>query len=298
VPRHDELDLCVTEPGHDFQHNLQRCSHCQAVVQGVHCAYYCVCEVWGARLTGPLQDEAVVPDFGPISAGDLCLDATAQSLDLSSIPGGITTEPFQLVRADIKRLSGNIQGNLGVDHPALASVAEYFFANDGGKKIRPALVLLISQAASATSVPGDTEAGAVPYLNAEAAFHRVTAHPQYRQTAFLPLRDEEEVRASQMRLAEITEMIHTASLLHDDVIDGADTRRGIRSVNSVFGNKLAILAGDFLLARASICLARLRDVPVIETMSTIIEHLVKGEVMQMKSIPTTGSESERHVVSV
>ncbi len=58
------------------------------------------------------------------------------------------------------------------------------------------------------------------------------------------------------------EMIHTASLLHDDVIDVADTRRGVRSVNFVFGNKLAILAGDFLLARASVSLARLRNLDV------------------------------------
>ena len=57
-------------------------------------------------------------------------------------------------------------------------------------------------------------------------------------------------------------MIHTASLLHDDVIDVADTRRGVRSVNFVFGNKLAILAGDFLLARASVSLARLRNLDV------------------------------------
>lgn len=94
---------------------------------------------------------------------------------------------------------------------------------------------------------------------------------------------QELIYAQQRRLAEITEMIHTASLLHDDVIDVADTRRGVSSVNSVFGNKLAILAGDFLLARASVCLARLRNVPVVELLSTVIEHLVKGEVMQMRA---------------
>lgn len=51
------------------------------------------------------------------------------------------------------------------------------------------------------------------------------------------------VNPLQLRLAEITEMIHAASLFHDDVIDEADTRRGVPSVNKVFGNKLAILAG-------------------------------------------------------
>lgn len=92
---------------------------------------------------------------------------------------------------------------------------------------------------------------------------------------------------AQRRLAEISEMIHTASLFHDDVIDGAETRRGVPSVHMAFGNKMAILAGDYLLARASICLARLRHVQVIETMSTIIEHLVRGEVMQMRgSVPS------------
>jgi geranylgeranyl pyrophosphate synthase len=48
------------------------------------------------------------------------------------------------------------------------------------------------------------------------------------------------------RRAEIIEMIHTASLFHDDVIDAADTRRGIASTNAKFGNKVAILVGDFL----------------------------------------------------
>jgi len=87
---------------------------------------------------------------------------------------------------------------------------------------------------------------------------------------------------SQRRLAQISEMIHTASLFHDDVIDNADTRRNMPTVHKVFGDKMAILAGDYLLARASIYLARLRNVHVVETMSTIIEHLVRGEVMQMK----------------
>lgn len=79
----------------------------------------------------------------------------------------------------------------------------------------------------------------------------------------------------QKRLAEITEMIHTASLFHDDVIDKADTRRGVPSVNQVFGNKLAILGGDFLLSRASVSLARLRNFEVL--------HLYHCEVILYRS---------------
>jgi geranylgeranyl pyrophosphate synthase len=143
------------------------------------------------------------------------------------------------------------------DHPVLATVARYFFELDEGKKVRPVMVLLVSHAVNAgtdSGVNGGTDTG----VNA----------PQ--------------VLPTQMRLAEICEMIHTASLFHDDVLDKSDTRRGVPSVNKAFGNKMAILAGDFLLARASICLARLRDVEVVEVMSSVIEHLVKGEVMQMK----------------
>ncbi|KAJ8613033.1 hypothetical protein CTAYLR_004063 [Chrysophaeum taylorii] len=86
----------------------------------------------------------------------------------------------------------------------------------------------------------------------------------------------------QTRLAEIVEMIHTASLFHDDVIDGAPTRRGVASVNNKFGDKVAILAGDFLLARACVALSRLRDCDVVEVLAAVIEHLVRGEIVQMR----------------
>jgi hexaprenyl-diphosphate synthase len=88
---------------------------------------------------------------------------------------------------------------------------------------------------------------------------------------------------SQRRLAEITELIHTASLLHDDVIDHSIARRGNPSANIAFGNKMAVLAGDFLLGRASVALARLRDPEVTELLATVIANLVEGEFMQLKN---------------
>lgn len=87
----------------------------------------------------------------------------------------------------------------------------------------------------------------------------------------------------QRRLAEIVEMIHTASLLHDDVIDLSDSRRGRPSGNIAFTNKMAVLAGDFLLGRASVAIARLRNPEVIELLSTTIANLVEGEFMQLKN---------------
>ena len=85
------------------------------------------------------------------------------------------------------------------------------------------------------------------------------------------------------KLAEVTEMIHTASLFHDDVIDQAEIRRSIPSANLLFGNKVAILGGDFLLARASMALSRLGNLKAMELMASAIASLVEGEVMQMKA---------------
>ena len=170
--------------------------------------------------------------------------------------------PFDLVASDMRKLNGQIKELLGSDHPVLETVAQYFFDVEGGKKIRPTMVLLMSRACNEDAVARGLMTG------------DVAPSPK------------------QVRLAEITEMIHTASLLHDDVIDTADSRRGVESVNSMFGNKLAVLAGDFLLARSSVCMARLRNLDVIEILATVIEHLVKGEVIQMKGIKPNSADTQ------
>eukprot|EP00478_Filoreta_tenera_P000750 GABV01000755.1.p1 GENE.GABV01000755.1~~GABV01000755.1.p1 ORF type:complete len:265 (-),score=75.60 GABV01000755.1:43-837(-) len=102
-----------------------------------------------------------------------------------------------------------------------------------------------------------------------------------------------QISDKQFGIAEISEMIHTASLLHDDVIDQAETRRGSRSVSSLFGNKLAILAGDFLLSRASRKLARLESHRATDLMSEAIECLVKGEVIQIRNGQNAQTVHER-----
>jgi geranylgeranyl pyrophosphate synthase len=161
------------------------------------------------------------------------------NLDRHLVANGVS-EPFALVRSELKQMSSNIVSHLGVNNKLLLAVASHYFQQQG-KQVRPGLVLLMSRALAG----GD---------------------------AILP---------QQIRLAEITELIHTASLVHDDVIDAADTRRGQPSVNALYGAKQAVLAGDFMLARASVLLARLRNVDVIELLSTVIADLVEGEFMQM-----------------
>jgi geranyl diphosphate synthase len=92
-----------------------------------------------------------------------------------------------------------------------------------------------------------------------------------------------ELRVRQRGIAEITEMIHVASLLHDDVLDDADTRRGVGSLNVVMGNKMSVLAGDFLLSRACGALAALKNTEVVALLATAVEHLVTGETMEITS---------------
>ncbi|MEN9205545.1 MAG: solanesyl diphosphate synthase [Thermostichales cyanobacterium BF4_bins_65] len=82
------------------------------------------------------------------------------------------------------------------------------------------------------------------------------------------------------RLAQITEMIHTASLVHDDVIDTADKRRGVGTVNHDFGNRVAVLAGDFLFAQSSWYLANLDHLEVVKLLSQVIKDFAEGEIRQ------------------
>jgi geranylgeranyl pyrophosphate synthase len=203
--------------------------------------------------------------------GSILSNSNNSNISPSDINPPLTKEndPFIISQKDIGSLSSNIRSDLiGKDHPVLTQVAGYFFEDgkDGGKKVRPMMVLLLSRAMSISNVgnvSSNSKSNATTLTVADGDF-------------------DEQLFTSQKRLAEISEMIHTASLFHDDVIDKADTRRGSPAVHQVFGNKMAILAGDYLLARASVFLARLRNVEVVETMSTIIEHLVRGEVMQMR----------------
>lgn len=109
-------------------------------------------------------------------------------------------------------------------------------------------------------------------------------NPLTKKITILPEMDFDEERGiypKQRRLAEVVEMIHTASLLHDDVIDNADKRRGQPSGNVMFTNKMAVLAGDFLLGRATVAISRLRNPEVVELMSNCIANLVEGEFMQL-----------------
>lgn len=84
-------------------------------------------------------------------------------------------------------------------------------------------------------------------------------------------------------LAKTIEMVHAASLAHDDVIDQATMRRGHDSINIVSSNKKAILAGDYLLAHVIVELSKLENTDLIKEMSLVIQSLAKGEWLQVKA---------------
>jgi len=104
-----------------------------------------------------------------------------------------------------------------------------------------------------------------------------------------------EVWRKQAQLGQIVEMIHVASLIHDDVLDEADTRRGGEAVHKLYSNKVAVLAGDYLLSRASVLLARLENTAVVQIMATALESLVAGEIMQLKSAPESLLKMETYL---
>lgn len=98
----------------------------------------------------------------------------------------------------------------------------------------------------------------------------------------------EHLLPTQLRLAQIVEMLHTASLLHDDVIDASPLRRGAPSAPSKFGSKLSVLGGNFILGRASTALARLGDAEVTQLIASVISNLVEGEILQMRDVVLGG----------
>lgn len=150
-----------------------------------------------------------------------------------------TTSLFAPVDDDLRLLTDNLKRLIGARHPILGAAAEHLF-DAGGKRIRPAIVLLVSRATLL----------------------------------------EQEITSRHRRLAEITEMIHTASLVHDDVVDEAELRRNVPTVNSLFDNRIAVLAGDFLFAQSSWYLANLDNLEVVKLLSEVIRDFAEGEILQ------------------
>lgn len=200
--------------------------------------------------------------------------------------GDMHIDPLRIVAKEMKALTGDIRKLLGSGHPSLDRAAKYYTQSEG-KHMRPMIVLLMSRASALC--PKTPELAPLSEYRINSAISPIDVLRDVNPTSPLasfssePESTKSDILPSQRRLAEITELIHTASLLHDDVIDHSVARRGSPSANLEFGNKMAVLAGDFLLGRASVALARLRNPEVVELLATVIANLVEGEFMQLKN---------------
>ena len=155
------------------------------------------------------------------------------------------------IAADMRRVDGVIRTRLGSEVALVSQVAEYIIGS-GGKRLRPALVLLSANAAG------------------------------YRGEA-------------QYELAAVVEFIHTATLLHDDVVDGSQLRRGRATANAQFGNAAAVLVGDFVYSRAFQMMVNVNDMRVRQVLAEATNTIAEGEVLQLMNCHDPAVDEERYL---
>lgn len=158
---------------------------------------------------------------------------------------------LRVIAPDMEGVNRIIREQLHSHVPFIGQVAEYLI-NAGGKRIRPALVLLM---AKAFGYQGDR--------------HQM--------------------------MAAMIEFIHTATLLHDDVVDEADLRRGKSSANALFGNAASVLVGDFLYTRAFQMIVAVNDVRILPVLSDATNLIAEGEVMQLINVRNPDIDEERYM---
>ncbi len=97
------------------------------------------------------------------------------------------------------------------------------------------------------------------------------------------------------RFGAVVEMIHTATLVHDDIVDGADTRRGRESLNHMLGNDLTVLIGDYLYIRSMSLAAGAGNLRVVEMICGLTQRMIEGMLLEMMRGGTIGVTREEHL---
>src|SRR5918911_3331157 len=155
----------------------------------------------------------------------------------SAITNGVSingAEVFELLRDDLAAIEREFGRDTVSGVTAITEIGEYL-RGGGGKRIRPALLLLSSKLLDYSG------RGAV-------------------------------------RLGAVVEIIHTATLVHDDIIDEAQTRRGRPSANTTWGNARCVLAGDWLYMQAFKIALEERNLKVLDVLIELTQHMVEGEL--------------------
>jgi octaprenyl-diphosphate synthase len=151
-----------------------------------------------------------------------------------------TAAALALIADDMRGMDAVIERRLKSEVPLVSQVSRYIVAA-GGKRLRPALLLLMC--------------GALGY--------------------------REDQRYN---LAAVVEFIHTATLLHDDVVDESTLRRGRKTANEAFGNPASVLVGDFLYSRAFQMMVEAGDMRVMQTLAEATNVIAEGEVLQLMNM--------------
>jgi len=156
-----------------------------------------------------------------------------------------------LVAEDMKAVDAVIQHRLSSDVVLVNQLSQYI-VNSGGKRLRPLLSLMASQA---YAYKGE---------------HHHT-------------------------LAAIIEFIHTATLLHDDVVDESELRRGRETANALFGNAASVLVGDFLYSRAFEMMVDVGSMKVMQILAETTNVIAEGEVMQLMNCHDADTTEQRYL---
>jgi octaprenyl-diphosphate synthase len=167
---------------------------------------------------------------------------------LSSVKNLTFKEVLELVRPDLLRVEEEFGVQTSADVRPISEIGQYL-QEGGGKRLRPALVLLAAKLCG--------------YEGPDA-----------------------------VRMGAVVEMIHTATLVHDDVIDQADTRRGRPSSNSRWGNPMSVLAGDWLYMQAFNIALNERNFRILDVLIRLTQVMVEGELLQLTCLrrPTVTEE--------
>ncbi len=109
---------------------------------------------------------------------------------------------------------------------------------------------------------------------------------------------QEDSQKSQSILAAVIELIHTATLLHDDVVDESDLRRGRETANAMFGNQASVLVGDYLYSRAFQMMVEVGEMRIMDVLSDTTNQIAAGEVLQLMNVndPNVSEESYYQVI--
>ncbi len=151
-------------------------------------------------------------------------------------------EVFELLREDLEAIEREFRGYSLAKVQAITEIGEYL-RQGGGKRLRPALLLLASK------LLGYGGGGVI-------------------------------------RLGAVVEIIHTATLVHDDIIDEAEIRRGRPSPNTIWGNPKCVLAGDWLYMQAFQIALQERNLHVLDLLTELTKQMVEGELLQMEKLGT------------